>query len=158
VALIWGALTHLPTRFIPVTIGTYVLRNLWLLRFSSFIQKYENFYLAGAVQTGLGLIVGATSPLTSSLLMKTLNDKDGIVATNALFTSFSHRAKLGVFTAVGFQFREYWPVVLTMSCGAIIGSYLGTLIRKRISCEKFLILLKIALTLLALRMIVYAAL
>ncbi|NRA83860.1 MAG: hypothetical protein HRU22_08870 [Gammaproteobacteria bacterium] len=46
-----------------------------------FFRKIENFYIAGMLQTGLGLLVGAPGPVTITLLMKKLDDKEKIIAT-----------------------------------------------------------------------------
>lgn len=53
-------LSNISMEYVPVGIGLYILLNLWSQRFSKFISRYESYYLIGMVQTGLGLIVGAT--------------------------------------------------------------------------------------------------
>ena len=63
-------LANISSAYIPIAIGTYILLNLWSTRFAILIKKYENYYIIGLLQTGLGLIVGATGPIAISVLTK----------------------------------------------------------------------------------------
>lgn len=122
----------LPTQFIPIAIGSFILISVWFSRLTLLMNKLENYYVLGFLQSGLGLIVGATGPLGANQLRKDLTDKDEIVATAALFMSFSHIVKLLVFGMIGFQFRAYLPTMGVMIVGAILGSFIGTRLRSRI--------------------------
>lgn len=140
--------------YVPLFIGLYILLNLWSKAFSNYIQKYESYFVAGFFQTGLSLIVGATGPLTMTLLLKDFKDKHKVVATGAMLMSFTHLAKLFIFTLFGFMFIDYLGILSFMIIGAIAGSYLGTALRHRVEGKKFLFVLKILLTLLALKAII----
>ena len=157
IAVVTLLLLNIPTRYIPVFIGSYILLSLWLPTFNQLVKRYETFYLAGAFQSGLGLLVGATGPLTTTLLTKQQLDKDRIVATNALFMSFSHFCKIIVFGIIGFSFGQYGWLMVGMIIGAILGSYIGTQLRRRIDGKRFVWVLKLVLTALAVRML-YGAL
>ncbi|MEH6358439.1 MAG: sulfite exporter TauE/SafE family protein [Pseudomonadales bacterium] len=154
IALIGFLLVNISTSYIPVFIAVYILLNLWVPPFSSLIRKYENFYIVGLVQGGLGLLIGATGPLAVPLLAKELNgDKDRIVATNAFFMGFSHFAKLIVFGLIGFSFTGYGWLLVYMVVGAVVGSWLGTVLRGKINGELFGKLLNYILTALAFNML-----
>ena len=154
IALIGLLLVNIATLYIPVFIAVYILLNLWVPPFSRFIRKYENFYVVGLVQGGLGLLIGATGPLAVSLLTKKLNgDKDRIVATNAFFMGFSHLAKLVVFGLIGFSFTGYGWLLIFMVVGAVVGSWLGTRLRGKINADFFGKLLTYMLTGLAFNML-----
>jgi len=56
--------------YVPVFIGLYILLSLWSQKFNDKIKRYENYFLAGFFQTGLSMVVGATGPLTMTLLLK----------------------------------------------------------------------------------------
>ena len=107
-ALFTTLLFNLSSDYIPLAIGSYILLNLWSKPFSETMKRFESFYIIGALQTGLSLIVGATGPLTHNILVKKLHDKDQIIATGALLMSISHLAKIAVFGLLGFQFGEYF--------------------------------------------------
>lgn len=154
ILLITSFLLNISTEYIPLAIGSYMLLNLWFKPFSEIMKHFENFYIIGALQSGLSLIVGATGPLANNILLKKLQNKDQIIATAAIFMSISHLAKLFVFGFIGFQFYNYFSTLILMIIGAIAGSFLATKIRTKISNERYLIGLKYLLTLLAIKMIV----
>ena len=149
-------LVNIPMDTIPVAIGAYIILNLWNQRFSNAISKYENYTVIGALQTGLGLIVGATGPLATSVLTKQLNGKDEIIATASLFMSISHLSKIVVFGLIGFSFFEHLPLLTGMVAGSIIGSYLGTRLRGFIGDKRMIFIIKVLLSVLAIRMIAVA--
>lgn len=149
-------LTNIPTTYVPIAIGVYMLLNLWSPDFSRFINKYESYYLIGFLQTGLGLIVGAPGPIAMSVLTKELNSKDEIIATASMFMTISHLAKIPVFGIVGFSLLEHSNLLLFMIGGSILGSYIGTKIRVRANNEKIIVVIKVLLTIMAVRMIAAA--
>jgi len=148
-------LFNLSSDYIPIAIGSYILLNLWSKPFANTMKRFESFYIIGALQTGLSLIVGATGPLTQSILLKKLQDKDQIIATGAIFMSISHLAKIIVFGFIGFQFGEYLSILILMSLGATLGSYIGSKARKRVNNPVYIRLIKYLLSLLALKMIMF---
>ena len=147
-------LFNMPTRYLPLGIGIYILLKLWCRRFIRLLERYENLYLIGFLQTGLGTLVGSTGPLALSYLGDRLDDKNQIIATSALFVSFSHLAKIPMFTVAGVSLWACRSTVLVMVAGSVVGSWLGTCIRWRIDNERLLLLVKCLLTALALNMIV----
>ncbi len=153
VSLFAFLLSYISLEYVPLFIGVYILLNLWSKRFGKYIKKYESYFMAGFFQTGLSVIVGATGPLTMSLLLKDYEDKDKVVATGALLMSITHTAKIFVFAIFGFMFFEYIYIMIFMIIGAVAGSYFGTKIRHKIDGKKFINVLKILLTLLAIRAI-----
>ena len=90
-------------------------------------------------------------------LLKEISDRDGIVSTSGMFMSLSHGLKLLAFGMIGFKFSQYSTLLVCMVSGALIGSFWGTFLRKKISNRWFSQVLKILLTVMALRMI-YSAL
>lgn len=146
-------LTNIPTTYVPIAIGVYMLLNLWSPDFSRLIKRYENYYLIGFLQTGLGLIVGAPGPIAMSVLTKDLNNKDQIIATASMFMTITHLAKIPVFGLIGFSLIEHSSLLVVMIAGSILGSYVGTKMRLSVNNEKLITAIKILLTLMAIRMI-----
>lgn len=149
-------LSTISTEYVPIGIGLYIILNLWSTRFTRFIKKYESYYLIGLLQTGLGLIVGATGPLSLAVLTKELNSKDEIIATSSMFMTISHLAKIPVFLAIGISLSEHFNLLMYMILGSILGSFIGTRIRLVSNNEKLILVIKILLSALALRMLVTA--
>ena len=140
--------------YVPLFIGAYILLSLWSQKFNEKIKKYENYYIAGFFQTGLSIVVGATGPLTMTLLLKDYGDKDKVVATGAALMSITHILKVFVFMYFGFVFFDYLGVIIAMIIGAVAGSWAGTQLRDKIDGKKFTIILKVLLTALAIKVIV----
>ena len=154
VSIIALILDMISIEYIPLFIGSYILLSLWSKRFNEKIKKYENYYIIGFLQSGLSVIVGATGPLTTTLLLKEYGDKDKVVATAALLMSITHSMKVLVFVYFGFQFLQYIDIITVMVVGVIIGSYLGTKIRDKVDGKKLVFVLKILLSILAVKLIV----
>lgn len=146
-------LSRLPLAVLPLLIGSYMLLNLWHQSFKRLTGKAENFVVLGFIQTGLGLFVGATGPLTMTALLKQTHDQNQIIATSALLMTVSHLCKVLLFGTLGFVYSDYiWPL-LALCTGAIAGSWLGSRIRPQGNHSGYLLLMKIALTLLALHLL-----
>ncbi|SHG97361.1 sulfite exporter TauE/SafE family protein [Ferrimonas marina] len=157
--LLFGyVLLSVPHDHVPVAIGAYILLNLWSPHFARSIRRFESYYLIGLLQTGLGLVVGATGPLSLSVLTKQLKSKDEIIATSSMFMTISHLAKIPVFAVITSALGANLSLIAYMVVGAILGSYLGSKLRMVASNDKLILAIKALLTLLALRMILMAAL
>ncbi|MFW2454223.1 sulfite exporter TauE/SafE family protein, partial [Aliarcobacter butzleri] len=76
-----GILNFISLEYVPLFIEVYILLSLWSQKFNEKIKRYENYYLAVFFQTGHSMVVGATNPLTMTLLFKDYNNKDKVVAT-----------------------------------------------------------------------------
>jgi len=149
-----GIIYYISLEYVPLFIGMYILLSLWSKRFNERIKRYESYFLAGFFQTGLSIIVGATGPLTMTLLLKDYNNKDQVVATGAALMGITHSLKVFVFIFFGFVFLDYLSILSAMIIGAIAGSYAGTLLRDKIDGKKFLFALKLLLSVLALKLII----
>ena len=147
-------LNFISLEYVPLFIGVYILLSLWSEKFNERIKRYESYFLAGFFQTGLSIIVGATGPLTMTLLLKDYKNKDEVVATSAALMSLSHILKVFVFMYFGFVFFDYIGIIIAMVIGAIAGSWVGTKLRNIIDGKKFTIILKVLLTTLAIKVII----
>ena len=153
-ATMFGLLVvNISTAYIPVFIGVYILLKLWSERVGRLLSSFDSLFVLGFLQTGLGILVGSTGHLTMPRLLKEISDRDGIVATSGMFMSLSHGLKLLAYGIIGFKFNQYSVILAYMVTGALIGSFVGTLLRRQISNRWFSQILKILLTVMALRMI-----
>jgi uncharacterized protein len=149
-----AVLSLISLEYVPLFIGVYILLSLWSEKFNEKVKRYESYFLAGFFQTGLSMVVGATGPLTMTLLLKDYKDKDKVVATGAALMSITHILKVFVFMYFGFVFFDYIGVITNMIIGAVAGSWAGTKLRDKIDGKKFTIILKVLLTALAIQVIV----
>ena len=149
-----GILNFISLEYVPLFIGAYILLSLWSEKFNEKIKRYESYFLAGFFQTGLSMVVGATGPLTMTLLLKDYQDKDKVVATGAALMRITHILKVFVFMYFGFVFFDYIGVIIAMIIGAVAGSWAGTQLRDKIDGKKFILILKVLLSALAIHVIV----
>jgi len=140
--------------YVPLFIGGYILLSLHSDTFNKKLRKFENYFLIGFFQTGLSMVVGATGPLSMALLLKDFDDNNKVIATQAALMSLTHLFKIFTFIFFGFVFLDHIGVILSMMTGSIAGSYAGTLFRKKLDANKFKKVLKVLLTLLAIKAIV----
>ncbi|WNC69524.1 sulfite exporter TauE/SafE family protein [Thalassotalea nanhaiensis] len=139
-------LVNISSQFLPLFISVYLLITLWFKPIEIAFSRFESFYIVGAIQAGLGLLVGAPGPITVTLLYKKLTDKEQIIATASLLMGITNLNKVLVYSVIGFQFFEYWQLILAAVIGATIGSILGTYLRDKIPNQHFMNLLKLILT------------
>lgn len=149
-----AVLNLISLEYVPLFIGVYILLSLWSEKFNEKIKRYESYFLAGFFQTGLSMVVGATGPLTMTLLLKDYKDKNKVVATGAALMSITHILKVFVFMYFGFVFFDYIGVIVAMIIGAITGSWVSTKLRDKIDGKKFTMILKVLLSALAIQVIV----
>lgn len=154
--IVVSILSYIPVDYIPVAIGLYMLLNLWSPRFSAAISKYESYYLLGFVQTGLGLVVGATGPIVLAVLTKQLKSKDQIIATSSMCMTISHFAKIPVYFTLTSSLFSNVTLISYMVIGAVVGSFVGTKLRLAANNDKIIKIIKWMISLLAIRMVVAA--
>lgn len=154
IGLISSIIYYISLEYVPLFIGVYILLSLWSQKFNNKIKKFESYFIIGFFQTGLSLVVGATGPLTMTLLYKDFDDKNKVVATAAAIMGITHILKVIVFIFFGFAFFDYISTLLFMIIGAVLGSYAGTKLRNKIDGKKFRNILKILLSLLAIKVII----
>ncbi len=111
------------------------------------------FVTLGIFQGSLGMLLGATGPLGSALLLKEKLDKNALVSTNAMIMFISHTVKVALFTMMGFSIVTEIDLVVSLSCAAILGSFCGTRLRIKMNEKLFMRAFRLVLTILALRMI-----
>lgn len=139
--------------YVPLFIGIYILLSLWSKKFNEKIKRFESYVLIGFFQSGFSIVVGATGPLATTLLVKDYDDKHTVVATAAALMSITHTLKVFTFMIFGFVFFDYIGILTAMIIGAIVGSWAGTKLRDKIDGKKFMMALKILLSLLAIKLI-----
>lgn len=154
IGLFGFVLLNTPITWIPLFIGIYILLSLWSRYFKQLFSRFETLFIIGILQTGLGLLVGATGPLSLTILSKKLSCKEQIVATSAVFMLISHLFKLVLFGLFGFAFQQHLLLITLMIVGAVVGSWVGTKLRLKVSEQRYIVWLNLLLTALAIHMIV----
>ncbi len=136
--------------FILFTLFTRGLRALrdWELPLSGFIPL-------GFVVGTLNVIVGVVNPILGVFMIRKDLDREGVVGTMSFFAFLGHTLKVAGFSLVGFSFVIYGPLIAAMIPAVLAGTYVGRQLLGRFSERLFQTLLKVTLTLLALKLILW---
>lgn len=145
---------NVPEGVLPVLLGVFVLLVTWVPKSWLDVQWPGKFATVGAVQTFVSLFVGAAGPLVSPVLLREGLSRDRIVVTHGAMMSVLHAFKIVTFGLLGFSLAPYLPLLAGMIISVSLGSWAGTRLRGRLPEDRFRTVMKILLTVLALRLIV----
>jgi uncharacterized membrane protein YfcA len=81
--------------------------------------------------------------------------RQAIVGTKAACQTLGHVAKIILYGAIGFAFGDYLTLLLGMSVLVITGTWVGSRLLDRVNERAFTILFRTALTLVALRLVLW---
>jgi len=108
---------------------------------------------AGSVVGFFSTSIGATGPIAAPFFLRLGLDRRALIGTQAASQTLQHLAKILVFGAVGFAFRDFALPLAALSATAIAGTWLGTLLLERVSEADFRALYMAVLTVVALRLV-----
>ncbi len=153
-------LLSLPPAALNFTIGFFILWSTWFMPnlkktvpSKFFFNDRIIFFFLGIILTFLSVFIGATGPLLGPFLLNTKLTKEQMIATQASAQIFTHLFKVIAFYQIGIRLGEYSTMIARLVAGVFIGTFLGTKLLKSFSENTFRMVLKIILTVLALRMI-----
>ncbi|MEQ1768865.1 MAG: sulfite exporter TauE/SafE family protein [Devosia sp.] len=142
----------LPERWFTLAIALFVLVTTWLPQPKFVGTSRAAQFIGGAVISALSMVVGATGPLVA-VFIKGLADRRELVATHAMLMTFQNSFKVVVFTAIGFAFATYVPLILAMVLSGFVGTALGSRLLVKVPESLFRWGFKILLTLVALDLV-----
>ena len=99
------------------------------------------------------MIVGVLSPVLAAVLRLEALSKEQTVATLGFFGFMGNILKIAGFSAVGFAFVHYLPLIVPACIASIIGGYAGKFLLQRSSNQFFQQAFKGMIAVLALKMI-----
>jgi len=134
-----------------LAVGVFILVVTWFPRWLN-VSRLP-YVLSGGLTSGLGVLFGATGPLAMSAHPKANWTKEQIVGNHGAAMAVQHGVKVVAYMVAGVQLYQYLPHVVVLFIGAWLGTFLGTHILNNFSDERFKLMLKWVLTILALRLI-----
>lgn len=147
---------RVPENYFWLTIGAYLLLLTWVPLPKKLPNIPFKYGILGAVSTFLSLFIGITGPLVHPIILRECLDKHSFIGTEAACAGITHTAKIFVFSISSLVLLNYWKVLLPMGLASIAGSFLGKRILTRLPQKYFVQLVKITVTILALRMLAQA--
>jgi uncharacterized membrane protein YfcA len=139
--------------WLPALIGVLILVITWVPLPSVPGSGQLSLVLLGFFQTGLGMVVGATGPVGSAVLLRRNSGRDWLVVNTAVYMTLNHAIRLAAFFVIGFSFAPWWKLLTGMVLAGILGSWVGTRLRSLMPQRNFHRLFRWMVTLLALRLI-----
>ena len=98
------------------------------------------------------IAIGAFVPLLATFI-KGLADRRQLVATHAMLMTVLNTFKVLTFTALGFAFGAYLPLILVMVLAGFVGTSIGSRLLVKVPERIFRVGFKLVLTLVALDLI-----
>jgi len=148
-----GLVISLPESGYQIAIGTSILLMTWLPGIHVVSRIPGKFIWLGTLSTALSFAVGATGPLMAPFFLHEGLHKESLITTKAAGQAVTHALKLAVFSAMGFQLAEHWPLLLGLLVAATLGTACGKILLGYIPERLFVALFKVAITCLAARMV-----
>lgn len=139
----------LPEHIFTIAIGIFVLITTWLPQPRIVGENRVVQFLGGAIISALSMVVGATGPLVATFI-KGLADRRQLVATHAMLMTVQNTFKVLTFTALGFAFATYLPLIVAMVLTGFAGTAIGSRLLVKVPENVFRIGFKIVLTIVAL--------
>jgi uncharacterized membrane protein YfcA len=140
--------------YMPLILSVFILLILWTPIYEVIKRIPGRYFSLGIFQTAIALYVGATGPLSTSILYKDQYSRDNVIVTNAAINTLVNIAKIIVYSAIGFIFYDYLYHIIFMSILAILGSYVGARLRGLIKEKSGALIIKILVTLLCFKNLV----
>lgn len=144
---------QLPLEMIQLAVGGFILWMVWGPKPVARTLTPLRTLIAGGLTTFITMFVGATGPMVAAFLHRHGEDKMQTVATFAATMTGQHLLKGVVFSAVGFAFADWLPLVVAMILSGMLGTWIGLNLLRKVSSVWFNCLFRLIVTLLALRLL-----
>ncbi|WP_241234976.1 sulfite exporter TauE/SafE family protein [Amphritea opalescens] len=144
---------QLPVEVIQLCVAGFILFLVWGPKLGKQEIPPSGLVLAGAGTTLLTMFVGATGPLVAAFVHRLGYEKYRVVATFAACMTVQHLLKMFVFGLIGFSFSDWLPLIILMIVAGFAGTWIGLHLLKKVPAERFQLIFRILVTVLALRLI-----
>ncbi len=143
-------------QWLPVVAGGVILVVTWIPLGQWLPSGRAAMVMLGFYQTALGMVAGATGPLGAAVLSRLRADREWLVVNTAVYMTVNHLVRGLAFGLLGFAYLPWLDTIAWMGMGAIAGTALGTRLRHWMPQRNFLPLFRLIVSVLALRMMVFA--
>ncbi len=142
----------LPEMVIALVVGIFMLGAVWMPPVPWNIPLRHPFFVVGIVHSFLSAMF-SFGGIMQPIMMRTALDKMQIIATLAVSLLFMNLAKIGGYVMFGFDFRPYLLLIGTAMVAGVAGAGVGRQLAERVPEEKFRLVFKAIMTVLAARLL-----
>ena len=159
IGAIFGALAgsqivlDIPKETFKIILAIAILVLTWMPKIKKIPNIKGQFTFVGFMAEFLSLLIGATGPFVSPFFLKTNLDQKGVVVTKGACQIPIHLFKIIIFTIGGFALWNWIPTLILVFPITFFGNWLGKQFLNKVSEEKFRLILKITITILAFRLL-----
>lgn len=150
VALAAPLVIALPRASLQLVLGLFILWSCWSPRLKPARVPAPVFVAVGVASSFATMFLGATGPFVAAFVSPDRLDRHGAVATHAACMTVQHGFKVGAFTAIGFPFLAWLPMLAAMIGSGFLGTVMGRRYLDRMPEADFARGFKLVLTCLAL--------
>jgi uncharacterized membrane protein YfcA len=143
----------MPVSSLQLILGVFILVVTWMPALGRIGAERGRFAALGFGATFLGVFVSATGTLVTPFVASAALDRRAHAATMGALMTLVHIAKLAAFGFIGFSIGTYAPLIVAMIVSGAAGNWLGEEALLRTTEQRFRIVLKLILTLLALHLL-----
>jgi len=152
-ALVGGYIVvELPTQALQVFLAIFIFYTVWAPKLFANKLKKISFFSVGAFGAFVTMFVGATGPILTPFVVATSNGRKQVVGTHAVLMSIQHTFKIVAFGFIGFSYIQYIPIIFALIILGFFGTIIGKCTLNWLSEGIFELLLKVILTLMALKL------
>jgi uncharacterized protein len=148
--------TELPTDLLRLILGLFVVWAVWAPKLKPTRLALGWFVPVGAATSFVTMFLGATGPFVAVFVNPERLGRHRTVATHAACMTVQHSLKVAAFTAIGFAFLPWLPLLVLMIGAGFLGTMFGRRYLDRLPEATFAFLFKIVLTVLAIQLLVEA--
>jgi uncharacterized membrane protein YfcA len=139
--------------FLKPMIGIFIIWYLFLKRPKK-EKKSKSFIKVGSISGLASVFIGATGPLIAPFFLKSNLTKENIIANKAACQMITHLTKIPLFIYFfNMNYIKQYGILLPLIIAVFIGTNFGKHILKMIPEHLFKQLFKIALTIIAIKLI-----
>ena len=145
--------SELKIDFLKPLIGIYIIWFLYLRKKKPISDK--SFLWMGWLSGLVTVFVGAAGPLIAPFFISREMKKESVIATKAACQAIGHLGKLPIFIFLfNVDYIEDWLIILLLVLAVYIGTKFGKAMLGRLPEATFKTLFRIALTVIAVRLII----
>lgn len=142
----------MPEAVIALVVGLFMLGAVWMPPVPWRIPLRHPYFAVGIVHSCLSAMF-SFGGIMQPIMMRTALGRMEVIATLAVALLFMNLAKIAGYIAFGFDYRPYLLLIGCSLLAGIAGSRVGRHLAERVSEEKFRLVFRIIMTVLAARLL-----
>jgi len=141
--------------FLKPLIGVYIIWFLYIRKKGKPVSD-RAFFALGGLSGLVTVFIGAAGPLIAPFFINKGLKKESIIATKAACQAIGHIGKIPIFIILfNVTYISDWQILIPLIISVYFGTKFGKMMLGKLPEKTFKILFKVALTLIAIRLIIF---